>query len=84
MGWAIKFEGLLYLFLQTSRRVLAGNQKVNSGISFQLQEVRYEVKTQLQLAESLGYLRVASDIFLLINEIGKLINGLSRSLKASD
>ena len=44
----------------------------------------YEVKTQLQLAESLGYLRVASDIFLLINEIGKLINGLSRSLKASD
>ena len=40
----------------------------------------YEMKTQLQLAETLGYLCIASDISLLISEVGKLIKGLSRSL----
>ena len=40
----------------------------------------YEVRTQLQLAESLGYLRMNSDIRILMDEVGKLINGLSRSL----
>ena len=40
----------------------------------------YEIKTQLQLAESLGYLQVNSDVYALCDEVGKLINGLSRSL----
>ncbi len=43
----------------------------------------FETKTQLQLAAELGYLRIAPEMFLLINEVGKLINGLSRSLKSS-
>ncbi len=40
----------------------------------------YEVKTQLQLAESIGCLQVDPEVFPLINEIGRLLNGLSRSL----
>ena len=40
----------------------------------------FEVKTQLQLAESLGYLRLDEEISSLIDEVGKLLNGLSRSL----
>ncbi len=40
----------------------------------------YEMKTQLQLAESLGYLRLDTASWLLVSEVGKLINGLSRSL----
>ena len=40
----------------------------------------FEVKTQLQLAESLGYLRLNEEILSLIDEVGKLLCGLSRSL----
>ena len=40
----------------------------------------YEVKTQLQLAEDLGYLQIGSDILTLVADVGKLLNGLSRSL----
>ena len=40
----------------------------------------YEVKTQLQLAESLAYLQVDLEVFSLMDEVGKLLNGLSRSL----
>ena len=43
----------------------------------------FETKTQLQLAEELGYLHHVPEVFVLINEVGKLINGLSRSLKSS-
>ena len=41
----------------------------------------FEVKTQLQLAESLGYLNIDAETLLLIDEVGKLVNGLSRSLR---
>ena len=40
----------------------------------------YETKTQLQLSESLGYLRIEPELTTLMDELGKLINGLSRSL----
>ena len=40
----------------------------------------FEVKTQLQLAESLGYLRLDEEISSLSDEVGKLLSGLSRSL----
>ena len=40
----------------------------------------FETTTQLQLAESLGYLTIDSEVLALFNEIGKLLNGLSRSL----
>lgn len=40
----------------------------------------YEVKTQLQLAESLSYLQVDCELSSLIDEVGKLLNGLSKSL----
>ncbi len=40
----------------------------------------YEVKTQLQLAESLGYLQIGKDISMLVDNVGKMLNGLSRSL----
>jgi len=40
----------------------------------------FETKTQLQLAESFGYLTIDSKMLALFNEIGKLLNGLSRSL----
>ena len=40
----------------------------------------FEVKTQLQLAESLGYLNIDKETLLLIDEVGKLISGLSRTL----
>lgn len=40
----------------------------------------YETKTQLQLSESLGYLRIESELETLMDEVGKLINGLTRSL----
>ena len=43
----------------------------------------YEVKTQLQLAESLSYLQIDIEIFSLVDEVGKLLNGLSRSLATS-
>ena len=40
----------------------------------------FEVKTQLQLAESLGYLLLEEEISSLMDEVGKLLSGLSRSL----
>ena len=43
----------------------------------------FETKTQLQLAENLGYLTIDSEVLALFDEIGRLINGLSRSLTVS-
>lgn len=43
----------------------------------------FEAKTQLQLADSLGYLRFDEELSGLFDEVGKLINGLSRALSAS-
>ena len=40
----------------------------------------FEVKTQMQLAESLEYLEISEDVVALIDEVGKLINALMRSL----
>ena len=40
----------------------------------------YETKTQLQLAESLGYLQIDADTYAQMDEVGKLLNGLTRSL----
>lgn len=40
----------------------------------------FEVKTQLQLAETLGYLQLDAGTLSLLDEVGKLIKGLSRSL----
>ena len=44
----------------------------------------YEVKTQLQLAESLGYLQIDDELNALFGEVGKLINGLSKSLATNN
>lgn len=44
----------------------------------------FETTTQLQLAEGLGYLTIDSEVLALFNEIGKLLNGLSRSLTTND
>ena len=44
----------------------------------------YETKTQLELAESLGYLQMPTEVVDLFNEVGKLINGLSRYLSTTD
>ena len=43
----------------------------------------YEVKTQLQLAESLAYLQIDLEMLSLMDEVGKLLNGLSRSLNTN-
>ena len=43
----------------------------------------FEAKTQLQLADSLGYLRFDEELSLLFDEVGKLINGISRSLSTN-
>jgi four helix bundle protein len=40
----------------------------------------FEVKTQLQLAESISMLNVTSETWSLLDEVGKLINGLVKSL----
>lgn len=40
----------------------------------------YEMKTQLQLSESLSFLQIDAETLSLIEEVGKLLNGLSRSL----
>ena len=40
----------------------------------------FEVKTQLQLASELGFLLLESELMQLIDEVGKLISGLSRTL----
>ena len=42
----------------------------------------FETKTQLQLAEILGYFTLDSEILTLCDEVGRLLNGLSRSLKS--
>ena len=43
----------------------------------------YETKTQLELAESLGFLRMPSELIDLFSEGAKLINGLSRYLSTN-
>ena len=43
----------------------------------------FEVKTQLQLASELGFLRLESELMQLIDEVGKLIAGLSKTLTAN-
>ena len=43
----------------------------------------FEVKTQLQLASELGFLLLESELMQLIDEVGKLISGLSRTLTTS-
>ena len=43
----------------------------------------FETKTQLQLADCLGYLRLDEELARRFDEVGKLINGLSRSLSAN-
>lgn len=40
----------------------------------------FETRMQLQLADGLGYLTIDSEMMALFDEIGKLLNGLSRSL----
>jgi four helix bundle protein len=40
----------------------------------------FEVKTQLQLAENLEYLENTEEVLALIDEVGKLLNALMRSL----
>lgn len=42
----------------------------------------FEVKTQLQLASELGFLHFESELMQLIDEVGKLITGLSKALTA--
>ena len=42
-----------------------------------------EVKTQLQLANELGFLHLGAELLSLIDEVGKLLNGLSRTLTAN-
>lgn len=44
----------------------------------------YETKTRHELAESLGFLRMPSELISLFSEVAKLINGLSRYLSTSD
>ena len=44
----------------------------------------YETKTQLELAESLGFLRMPSELIDLFSEVAKLINRLSRYLSTND
>lgn len=43
----------------------------------------FEVKTQLQLAEDIGLLKVNDEVWHLIEEVGKLINGLAKTLTAN-
>lgn len=43
----------------------------------------FEVKTQLQLASELGFLQLESEWMQLIDEVGKLITGLSKTLTAN-
>ena len=43
----------------------------------------FEVKTQLQLASELGFLQLESELMQLIDEVGKLIAGLSKTLTAN-
>ena len=43
----------------------------------------FEVKTQLQFAEGVGLLNINEEVWNLIEEVGKLINGLSKTLTAN-
>ena len=43
----------------------------------------FEVKTQLQLASELGFLQLEPELMQLIDEVGKLIAGLSKTLTAN-
>ena len=43
----------------------------------------FEVKTQLQLAEDISLLKVNEEVWDSIEEVGKLINGLSKTLTAN-
>ena len=43
----------------------------------------FELKTQLQLAEGVGLLNINEEVWNLIEEVGKLINGLSKTLTAN-
>jgi four helix bundle protein len=43
----------------------------------------FEVKTQLQLAEAIGLLKITDEAWHLIEEVGKLINGLAKTLTAN-
>ena len=43
----------------------------------------FELKTQLQLAEGVGSLNINEEVWNLIEEVGKLINGLSKTLTAN-
>ena len=43
----------------------------------------FEVKTQLQLAEDISLLKVNEEVWDLIEEVGELINGLSKTLTAN-
>ena len=43
----------------------------------------FEVKTQLQLANELGFLLLEPELIQLIDEVGKLISCLSRTLTAN-
>lgn len=43
----------------------------------------FELKTQLQLAEDVGLLEINEEVWNLIEEVGKLINGLVKRLAVS-
>ena len=43
----------------------------------------FELKTQLQLAEGVGLLNINEEVWNLIEEVGKLINGLSKTPTAN-
>ena len=43
----------------------------------------FELKTQLQLAEGVGLLNINEEVWNLIEEVGKLINGLAQTLTAN-
>jgi four helix bundle protein len=43
----------------------------------------FELKTQLQLAEGVGLLNINDEVWNLIEEVGKLINGLVKRLAVS-
>ena len=42
----------------------------------------FEVRTQLQFVSELGFLQLESELLQLIDEVSKLISGLSRTLTA--
>ena len=52
----------------------------DSEATAQRGSILFEVKTQLQLASELGFLQLMPDLTQLIDEVGKLITGLSKTL----